>query len=337
MANLKPQGEMLRLNIQHFAGGLNTTQTVNTGTGSVATKPQAYYDRLMLELLVQSDFYHSKFAQERPMPKKYGDTINFRKITKLTPSLEPLTEGVTPDGLQASLTAISATTKQYGDWLGFSDLIDVQQVDPIVKEYIKELARMMREKLDLLVREELNNGSQVFYANNRMARDELVAGDIPTIDDIRRIVLEFKRNHVRPATQGKYVAMISPEVAFDFLDDPKFLKAYEIGQNNKPFIKGEIADVYGVKFIEVVNAKVFEGEGGEGVNVHSTIMLGHQAYGITKFRGEGVKTIIKPLGSSGTEDPLNQRQTIGTKINGFVAKRLEEQAIARYESVPTNA
>src|SRR5690554_1266984 len=108
MANLKPQGEMLRLNIQHFAGGLNTTQTVNTGTGSVATKPQAYYDRLMLELLVQSDFYHSKFAQERPMPKRYGDTINFRKITKLTPSLEPLTEGVTPDGLQASLTAISA-------------------------------------------------------------------------------------------------------------------------------------------------------------------------------------------------------------------------------------
>ena len=314
---------------------LNTTGTVNTGTGSVATKPQAYYDKLMLELLVQSDFHHSKLAQERPMPKRYGDTINFRKITKLTPSLEPLTEGVTPEGLQASLQAISATTAQYGDWLGFSDLIDVQQVDPVVKEYVKELARMMREKLDLIVRDELNNGSQVFYAGGVTARNELTADHNPTINDLRRMVLEMKNNHVKPASQGKYVVFVSPATVFDLMDDPKFEKAYEIGQNNSPFIKGEIADIYQMKFIEVVNAKEFEGEG--GLTVHSSVMVGRQAYGITKFKGEGVKTIIKPLGSGGSTDPLDQRQTIGVKINGFVAKRLEEQAIARYESIPTNA
>ena len=99
----------------------NSTQTINTGTGANSTKPNAYYSAMLLELLVQTEFHHAKFAQERPMPKRTGDTINFRKIEALEPSLEPLTEGVTPDGLSAKITAISATTAQYGDWIPFTD------------------------------------------------------------------------------------------------------------------------------------------------------------------------------------------------------------------------
>lgn len=97
-----------------MATQLNSTVNVNSGSGAVATKPQAFYDKLLLKLLVQNDFIHAKLAQKRPMPKRSGDTINFRKITKLNPSLTPLTEGVTPDGQNASVTAISATTAQYG-------------------------------------------------------------------------------------------------------------------------------------------------------------------------------------------------------------------------------
>jgi len=210
-------------------------------------------------------------------------------------------------------------------------------VDPIIKEYTVELARMAREKLDLLVREELNGGTNVFFANEKTQRDALAAGDVPKIDDIRKIVLNLKKNHVKPAADGRYVAFITPEVAFDFMDDEKFLKAYEMNQNGNPLIKGEMADVYQVKFIELVNAKVFEGEGAAGVDVHSTIVIGRKPYGITKINGEGVQTITKALGSAGTEDPLNQRQSIGYKINAFVAKRLQEEGIVRYESVPSNA
>lgn len=315
---------------------MNTTVNMNTGTGATSTKPNAYYDRLLLKLLVQTDFHHSKLAQKRPMPKNYGDTINFRKIKKLEPSLTPLTEGVTPDGLNGQVEAISATTNQYGDWMEFSDKVDVTMVDPVVEEYTVELGRMMREKLDLLVRNELTEGSNVFYANEKTSRDALAVGDIPKIDDFRKIVLSMKKNHVKPAARGKYVAFVSPEVVFDLMDDEKFVKAYEIGRNNTPFLKGEIADVYGIKFVEVVNARVEENT--EDVPVHLSVVLGEQAYGITTIKGNGdVEMIIKPLGSAGTSDPLNQRQTIGAKVNAFVAKRLEEAAIVRYESVPTNA
>lgn len=317
---------------------LNTTQTINTGTGPNSTKPNAYYHKLLLELLVQTDFHHAKFAQERDMPKRTGDTINFRKIVPLEPTLEPLTEGVTPEGLEASIEAISAVTKQYGDFIPFSDLVDVTIVDPIVKEYTVELARMAREKLDLLVREELHGGTNVRYANEKTSRDTLAAGDKPTIDDFRKIVLGLKKRHVAPAVDGKYVVFITPDVAFDLMDDEKFMKAYEIGQNNKPLIKGEMADVYQMKFIEIVNGKVFEGEGAADVDVHSSVVLGRRVYGITKISGNGsVETIVKALGSAGTLDPLNQRQSIGYKVNAFTAKRIQEEGIVRYESVPSNA
>ena len=316
---------------------INTTATINTGTGSVATKPAAFYDKTLLLTLRQRQFDHAKFAQQRPMPRKAGDTINFRRIGTLAPALTPLTEGVTPEGKSATITAISATTKQYGDYMEFSDVVDFQQIDPIVTEYTVEQGVQASETLDVIVREELAAGSNVQYAGTKTSRATLAAGDKPTVADFRKIKLAMEKNHVKKI-DGKYVALITPEVEFDLMDDAAFLKAYEIGQNNKPFIEGEVADVYGIKFVKVLNGKVFEAAGATGEDVHASIVLGAGAYGITKIKGEGdVKSIVKALGSSGTADPLNQRQTIGWKVNAYVAKRLQELAITRYESVPTQA
>lgn len=315
-----------------------TTASINTGSGAVATKPQAFYDKLLLKTLRFRSFDHEKFAQTRPMPKNYGDNINFRKIGVLAAATTPLTEGVTPTGNSATVTAISATTLQYGDYIEFSDRVSFQMVDPIIAEYTKEQGVQAAETKDTLVRDELHGGSNVMYAGGRVSRVTLAVGDKPTVDLFRKAALTLKKNKVKPVAGGKYVVFISPDVTFDLLDDAKFIKAYEIGQNNKPFIQGEIADVYGIKFVEVENWKVFAGAGAAGANVHSAVMIGEEAYGVTKVAGEGdVQTIIKALGSGGTTDPLNQRQTIGWKINAFVAKRLKEEAIVRIESVPSNA
>jgi N4-gp56 family major capsid protein len=314
-----------------------TTASINTGSGAVATKPAAFYDKLLLKTLRVRSFQHDKFAQMRPMPKNTGDTVNFRKIGVLAPALTPLTEGVTPAGNSATVTAISATTAQYGDFIEFSDRVDFMMVDPIIAEYTKEQGVQAAETRDVLVRDELHAGSNVIYPGTRTSRATVAVGDKPSVDQFRKGALLLKKNKVKKIA-GRYVAFISPDTTFDLLDDPKFLKAYEIGQNNKPLIEGEVADVYGIKFIEVENPKIFTAGGAASANVHSSVMIGDEAYGITKIEGNGdVQTIIKPLGSSGTADALNQRQTIGWKFNAFVAKRLKEEAIVRLEFVPSNA
>jgi N4-gp56 family major capsid protein len=317
---------------------INTTGSVNTGSGALATKPQAFYDKVLLEVRRQRTFYHDKLAQKRPMPKRSGDTIQFRKINKLNVATTPLTEGVTPSSEQASISAISASTSQYGSFMEFSDVVDFQQVDDILKEYTVEQGHQANESLDELTRDELAAGSNVYFANGKNARAELAAGDKPTLADFRKAVLQMKKDHVSPAVNGKYVAIISPEVAFDLIDDEDFQKIMEFGGNVKPMLDNEIGEAYGIKFVEQVNAKVFEGAGATGENVHASILLGNQAYGVTTIKGEGdIKSIVKGLGSAGTNDPLNQRQSIGWKVNAFVAKRLDELAIARIESVPTQA
>lgn len=79
------------------------------------------------------------------------------------------------------------------------------------------------------------------------------------------------------------------------------------------------------------DAVIYPGEGGAaGVPVYGCLFLGRDAYGVTEITGGGLKTIIKPLGSGGTADPLDQRATIGWKATK-TAKILQEPYILRVE------
>ena len=60
-----------------------------------------------------------------------------------------------------------------------------------------------------------------------------------------------------------------------------------------------------------------------GVTLHNSLIFGADAYGDIDVAGSGVlQTIIKPRGSAGTADPLDQRSTVGGKVMGYTAKVL---------------
>lgn len=77
-----------------------------------------------------------------------------------------------------------------------------------------------------------------------------------------------------------------------------------------------------------------QGAGALGVDVYSTLFLGDDAYGTTKVTGGGLQHIVKPLGSGGSSDPLNQRGTVGWKAFK-TAKILVQQYMVRVESTAT--
>ena len=69
-----------------------------------------------------------------------------------------------------------------------------------------------------------------------------------------------------------------------------------------------------------------------GADVHSTLIFGKDAYGIVDVGGSGaLQIIIKPHGSAGTSDPLDQRATVGAKVAAYAAKILNELWIIRIE------
>ena len=67
-------------------------------------------------------------------------------------------------------------------------------------------------------------------------------------------------------------------------------------------------------------------------DVHATLVFGADAYGVIDIDGSGtMETIIKPHGSEGSGDPLNQRATVGAKVAAYAAKVLNPLWIVRIE------
>lgn len=79
------------------------------------------------------------------------------------------------------------------------------------------------------------------------------------------------------------------------------------------------------------NDIIYPGEGGaEGCAVFAVTVIGANAYATTSLSGAGLEHIVKPLGSGGTSDPLNQRSTVGWKATK-AAERLVEEYMVRVE------
>ena len=74
----------------------------------------------------------------------------------------------------------------------------------------------------------------------------------------------------------------------------------------------------------------------KGLDVHSTLVFGADAYGVIDVGGSGgVQTIVKPVGSGGASDPLDQRATVGAKVAAYTAKILNNLWLVRIEHAVT--
>ena len=70
----------------------------------------------------------------------------------------------------------------------------------------------------------------------------------------------------------------------------------------------------------------------EGLPVHATLVFGKDAYGVVDVDGKGaVQLIVKPHGSGGTADPLDQRATVGAKVTAYAAAVLNDLWLVKIE------
>lgn len=322
----------VRLNLFDGQLNVNTTQT-----GGLSDEMKTFYSDYLIDL-AEPELVHDQFGQKHPIPKNGGKVIEFRQFDPLPEVTEPLTEGVTPDGQAMSMKTVEATVKQYGGYVALSDMVQLTAIDNLLVQATKTIASQAGRTLDTITREVLNAGTVVQYAEGQVeSRSALYYTSADdncnlTVDAVKRAV-RYLENQDAPRIDGWYIGIIHPDCKYDLTRDPEWRAPHEYVDTDHIY-SGEIGELYGVRFVQASRAKKFAGEGASGADVYATLIFGADAYGVTEITGGGLQHIVKPLGSGGTADPLNQRGTVGWKATK-TAEILVPQYIVRVETTAT--
>lgn len=267
-----------------------------------------------------------------------------------------LTEGVTPVGKKLASKDYTVQMQQYGDFVGFTDVIqDTHEDYPAL---LKELMNLLGDEAALTVEtlryNVLKSGTNVFYANGASR----VAVNTPvTLDLQRRITRSLKRQNAPMITsviksspayntqpiEAAYIALVHPDVENDIRDMDGFISTKHYASVT-PFA-GELGSVEDVRYIRSTVIEPWADAGGAAgtmisttgtaADVYPILYLARDAFGVVVLRGKNVATIMVVQPKPTSEDPLAQRGTAGWKLwNATVI--LQDAFLVRAEVAASN-
>lgn len=393
--------------------------------GKNILNPEVFYQKQLLDTIrLDADQYvYYRLADTTPIQGK-ADKLAVRRWAPLQAHTEPLVEGIPPQSDKGSVEKYEIAAAQYGRYMEFSDHVDFKIIDPVIAFYTQEYALVAMETLDLLAKEALFSIANLQFAGGAAnfkdiaAKENTTAGTCkPSLNDLRKAVLNMKKHLVKPRNNGRFHVIASPEFYFDMVSDPIVEKYMSYNNTTKtmydnsrlvPMFEmefyealtvpttGEFFDANGNRCLLIKNngtaisavsgstAALASGkigyitsaatdtsavktgaysvssgyvndprtgmqasyipnkgtwalpEGCVEYKVQHVLVVGKEALVRTGLQGEdNAKMYVKQKGSAGVLDPIDQRQSIGFKINsvGFGSTRLE--AVLDYICVPT--
>lgn len=312
------------------------SQTITnvSGQNQLSAEDKTFYERVLIErLLPQLNFY--KDATKKKLPKNSGRTTNFRKFNSLTAPSASLTEGKTPDGNNLSISTITATVAQEGDYVQITDLIQLTGIDPVLTETCELLGEQAEKLFDSRIQTAISKGTNVYFAGSATTRAGLESATTKnlTADDIKKIVRKLKNANAKRFADGYYHMQVDPDIAYDLMSDNAWV---DVSKYAKPeqMVKGELGKMHGMKFFETTNLETVDSSSeSTKIDVHIAYAYGKDSYACIDLEGGAGKPeiIVKENGSAGTSDPLNQRATAGWKAC-FTAVITQPLALVRVET-----
>lgn len=242
----------------------NTGSSDAYGTGGLSPEMKTFYDKTLITL-AGANLVHEQFGQKRPIPAGSGRTIEFRRFSSLPKALTPITEGVTPTGNKLTVSTVTSTVEQYGDYIEQTDLLELTAVDNTIVETTKKLAEQAGKTVDTVVREVINAGTNVLYCpkvtegveTEVKSRTAITPDCRLRVRDVFRAAAELKAMNA-PKIDGAYAAIIHPYVAYDLMqeagDEWIDITKYTTPEN---ILTGEIGKLAGIRFVESSEAKIF--------------------------------------------------------------------------------
>lgn len=270
-------------------GGQSTNYTDGAG---LSPEMRTYYSDYLIDL-AEPKLVHSQFGQKHPIPKNGGKTIQFRKYDNLPKLTTPLKEGVTPTGQKMNATTVETTVNQFGGFVELSDMLLLAAVDNNLVQATKLLASQAGRTIDTIVREVLNSGTNVQFADGSVSASYLISGgsntdsenNYLTVDYIKRAVRALKTQNAE-TIDGDYVCIIHPDAAYDLTKDDEWKYPHQY-KDTAEIYSGEIGKIAGCRFVETTEAKVWHAE---DLSAASRNLTAQSASGATITIGESLTT-----------------------------------------------
>lgn len=334
---------MFEMNLQMFGAGTlvnATTNYVNSDTGAttnfdtvnkLSDTMKTYYDTELLEN-ARPALYFQQFGKKQSLPAHHGRTIEWRKWNTL-PQAAQLTEGVIPSGQKMGMSSINGSLKQYGMFVAITDLLDLHAIDNVLLGATEELGASAGETKDILIRNVLQTGTNVMYADKVTGGVATAVANYAGMDaascrltpDMVNKAATWLKKCKAPTFNGKYVCIIHPSVSYDIRSSAEWIEAHKYAAVTEIF-NGEIGELHGVRFIETTNAKITEQtlSGGKGM-VYTCLFLGKDAYGVIDPEGGNMEMIVKDRSEVG--GPLEQYSTAGYKFEDATVILYQERML----------
>lgn len=312
---------------------------VLTSTSVVGPAVAQYYDRKTLMRAVPLLVYN-QIAYRRPLSKRNGNIMVFRRFNGLNLAMATLIEGVPGAGQAMSKSDLSILMQQWGDFVTLTDFGRMVVENDMLNEASEVLGEQSGQTMDALLRDIVSAGTSVFYGGGVAGRANLTGvahkADQTVIDRAIRFLdtnnaKRFKEVvaastkvstfPIRPA----YVGICHPDVRFTVQNFAGFISLEKYASPGERLL-GEFGAYNDVRFCVSSQAKVYRGGGGTAVgDVKSTSgnadvgvinIFGEQGAGVVPIEKGNLENIVKPLGSAGAADSLNQLATSGWKHTG---------------------
>lgn len=335
-----------------------------TDTSVVSPAVSNFFDRKLLKRALPMLCF-MRVSQRRPLSQRNGNTIVFRRIAALPFAIAALTEGVPPGGRQISKSDVTATIQQWGDYVTLTDMVKATVEHPILNDTNRVLGEQAAQTIDILMRNEANAGTQVLYGGGVLARTSLLNRTHMISTAVLDRAIRFLQQQnagmftrmIRASTQiatfpirAAYWCIVHPDIWYTLQHLPGVIPLEQYAGSSET-LEMEVGNYKNIRFLMTT----LQGGGANGgalpnaggaiagadvqanaaaptlADVYISTLFATEAIASVPLDGMSLQNIIKPLGSAGSADPLNQLCTSGWKHTG-TRKRLNENFMIRIET-----
>lgn len=291
-------------------------------TTTLTDEMQIFYEKVFLKR-AEYKLVLKEGGQMRSHSDNSGKLIKFNRYTPFDPQTVALTEGDNPPVSTITAATVSAVLAEYGLTTKMSKFLTLTSIDVNNREKIELMGQNMGETLNRIVRDELENGTERF--NNGKATTTVASSDTFDAAEIRDVITELEDNKAQPYGDGYFIGKTNTHDKNKLLADSTWINS-KTYSDVKDLYKGEMGELYQVRFLLNVDGKTSTGTGAAStVTLYHTYIHGDNSFGCYDLDGDKPKLYILP-NPVDSNNPTG-RYSLASWAGSYVAKVLNSEWI----------